>query len=163
MIVSLSGNTPQLISMEGENVSIGGETVSLSGYAELMGIDRRDVQLIRRGYLTLPERRYFYSKYANNPELMGFLPALLAAIPVVSAIGTGIGSIVSSFKGKKSSPQNAQVSADTTALQAQVAALQAQQTAVETAKAQSAQTNKTLMMIGIPAAALIAIMLLKKK
>jgi outer membrane murein-binding lipoprotein Lpp len=160
MIVSLSGNIPQLISMEGENVSLSGEMVSLSGYAELMGIDRRDVQLIRRGYLTVPERRYFYSKYANSPELMGFLPALLAALPVVTSAVVGIGSL---FAGKKNSPQNAQASADATALQAQVAALQAKQTAEETAKAQAAQTNKTLMMVGIPAAAIIAIMLLKRK
>lgn len=162
MNVILSGRFPQLISMEGETVSIGGEMVSL-GYAELMGIDKSDIMLLRRGYVTIPEKNYLYRKYANRPELMGFLPALLAAIPVVSAVSSGIKSIVSSIKGKKkSSPQNAQQSADTTALQNQIAEMQAQQTAVEAAKIQADQQKKNLMMIGIPAAALLAIMFLKK-
>lgn len=148
MLVNLSGSgrSPELVTMEGE-----------SGLS-LLGIDIPDQLIFRKGYITRPEGIYLQRKY--GPELMGFLPLLLAALP---AVATGAASIITAVKGgKKASPQNVEAS-NSAALQAQLATMQAQQQAQQQAAANQSNTLKTVAMIGIPAAALIFMMMMMNK
>lgn len=148
MLVNLSGSgrSPELVTMEGE-----------SGLS-LLGIDIPDQLIFRKGYVTRPERIYLHRKY--GPELMGFLPLLLAALPAVAG---GAASIITAVKGgKKASPQNVEAS-NSAALQAQLATMQAQQQAQQQAAANQSNTLKTVAMIGIPAAALIFMMMMMNK
>lgn len=148
MITNLSGcRTPKLVTMEGKSATA---IVPL-----LMGMETRDRQIVSKGYITPVEHRYLKNKY---PELMGFLPLLLAALP---AVLTGVSALITATKGKNT-PQNNELSASAV-LQAQLQQQQQQQQQTAALKAQQDQTVKTLMMVGIPAAALLVIVLAMNK
>jgi len=147
MIVNMSGTrSAELVTMEGEN--------GLS----LLGIEIPDQIILHKGYITRPEAAYLQRKY--GPELMGFLPLLLAALPAVAG---GVASVISAVKGgKKESPQNVEAS-NTAALQAQLQMQQQQMQMQQQQQAASANNMKTIAMIGIPAAALIFMMMMMNK
>lgn len=139
MKINLSGNVPQLVTMEGERID-----KKLS----LMGIDAADKKVLSKGYLTPAEKHYFSKKH---PELMGFLPLLLAALP---AVLTGVSAVVTATK----SPQNNEAS-NQAALQAAVQAQAERDAALQAAKNEQI---KTLLMFGVPAALIIVVLLMKK-
>jgi uncharacterized protein YceK len=146
MIVNLSGSSARLVTMEGESKQI---------RPLLNGIDKNDQIILRKGFITVKEKDYLSKKY---PELMGFWPLLLAALP---AVATGVSSIISATKGKDTQ-QNVEASA-TAALQAQLQAQQAQMEQAAALKAQNDQMIKTLLMVGIPVAAIILVITMKKR
>lgn len=147
----MSRYSPQLVTMQGDNAYYGIDLY--------MGMEPMDRRILDKGYVTPAEEKYLYSTY---PELMGFLPAILAAIPAAAA---GIGGIISAVKGKKPSPQNTQQANDATvaALQAEIQELARQREQETLLAQQKAQQRQILIMIGVPAAAAILFLLNKNK
>lgn len=108
--------------------------------ATLSGEKRaRMYRIIQRGYMTPAEAE-------RNPELMGVIPIIGALATAVPAIATGIGGLISSWSGAKSTEAQNKILA--------------QQIAIES---QKAEQLKTALMFGLPAALILVFILTRKK
>jgi hypothetical protein len=145
---------PALITLEGESIYS-------NDYAELLGIDEDDAELLGNcgSYLSGEDIAYLNAKY---PEYMGIWPLIAKAGALLAkggvAIGKGIAGAVKKARerraGKKEDSKVAEMQRQ---MVAQQQALLAQQ------QAKAAQQKK-LLMIGLPiaAVALFAIMSMNK-
>lgn len=143
---------PQLVTIEGDEVD-------LSELYELMGgIEPQDYHLLKSN-LSPYERRYIQGKY---PELMGVWPILAKVGALVAKGVKGIATAVKKRRAKRSAAaEKAQAAADAKAAAAAAAEQQRQLIAQQQAAA-AEQQKKMLMMIGIPLAAMMALMIMKR-
>lgn len=95
--------------------------------------------LINRGYMTKEEA----SKY---PELMGIIPIIAAVGAAIPAITTGVGGLLKTWSGVKSTEAQNKILA--------------QQIAIESKKADQLKMG---LMFGIPAALVLAVILSRRK
>ena len=144
-------NRPSLVILEGDEIELNDDEQE---FCDILGIDDLDFNLIANGTEALSGDDYDYLE-EKYPEYMGIWPliAKAAGFIVKGAVAAGkkIAEAVTNKKKKEAETKAAKAAAAAAAK----AALVAQQ---QKAKDQ----QKTLMMIGIPAAALALLFLLKK-
>lgn len=139
-------NTPTLLTLYGEET-----------YNSFSSLSPRCKQIILKWpVMSRQQRRAALTAY---PELLGVWP-IIAKIgtAIVGAIPKGVQAIKNAVNKKKKTEK---AKSDKAKKEAQAAALLAQQ--IEQEKQRKAQQIKTILMIGLPVAAIGGIMLLKKK
>lgn len=146
---------PSLVTLEGERFDS-------YEYAELLGIDEDDAELLGEcgPVLSGEDIAYLNAKY---PEYMGIWPIIAKAAALVAkggaAIGKGIAGAVKKARERKAGKKEASKTAE---LQRQLVAQQ--QAAIAQQQATAAAQKKKMLMIGLPlaAVALFAIMSMNK-
>lgn len=146
--------SPSLVTLEGEEI----DTYE---YAELLGIDDEDAELLGAcgPYLTGEDIAYLNAKY---PEYMGIWPIIAKIGAGVAKVGVGIGKKIAGAVKKRRKEKEA---SGKSRLAETVKSLQAQQqAAIMQKQTAAADQKKKLIMIGLPvaAAALLLFMMMNK-
>jgi hypothetical protein len=142
---------PSLLILEGDEIELNDDEQE---FCNILGIDDLDFNLIANGPRSLSGDDYGYLE-EKYPEYMGIWPLIAKAAGFIVKGAVAAGKKIAEAVTNKKKKDAATKAAKATAAAAAAAALVAQQ---QKAKDQ----QKTLMMIGIPVAALALLFLLKK-
>lgn len=143
-------------------VTLEGERFDAYEYAELLGIDEDDAELLGEcgPALTGEDIAYLNAKY---PEYMGIWPIIAKAGALIAKGGAAIGKgIAGAVKRRREAKKEKAAGTSAQKLQAQIMAQQ--QAAIMQQQTAAAAQKKKLLMIGLPlaAVALFAIMSMNK-
>lgn len=155
---------PQLVTMEGEDDELsflGGNPYDV---AELLGIEPDDAVILTSGTVSPRQISYLNYKY---PEYMGIWPIIAAAgKALIGAIPKGIKAIKKAVNKKKKKAADKKTAAKKVEEEkkAVAAAAAAEKKRIELERIQKAEDQKKMMItIGVPALALVAMLMMKKR
>ncbi len=140
---------PQLVTLEGDG--------ALDSYADMLGMDIEDVELLGCGSPSVSDMRYLNNKY---PEYMGIWGAILKGVG--KALTWAPAAIKRAASGRRRKKQNAanKAAAEKQAILNQQMAMQR---AAYAAQEKKKQQTKMMLMMGVPVALMAVMMVTRKK